>query len=277
MFMWRACSNILPTKYQLWARGIGRDDECDLCELCETSGHTLWRCKVAGEVWSNTRLKLPSIEIIPKDFVDIVWDILKRQPGIDWELFAATAWVRQPKEEQRRPAPPSRQNWIPPPRGFYKINVDGAVFKELGSCGVGVVIRNDARQLMGAMSKKLDFPLKAMEVEAKVVEEGFTLARELSLKNVILESDAQAVVNSLTESCIAPSSILKVIEGVKLGLCGFDSWDVKHICRMKNSAAHLMAKNAKFVSDYVVWVEDSPSVIEHQVLFDVSGLNEFSY
>ena len=39
MFMWRACSNILPIKYQLWARGIGRDDVCDLCRGCETSGH----------------------------------------------------------------------------------------------------------------------------------------------------------------------------------------------------------------------------------------------
>ena len=41
MFMWRACSNILPTKYQLQARGIGRDDKCDLSGGCETSGHIL--------------------------------------------------------------------------------------------------------------------------------------------------------------------------------------------------------------------------------------------
>ena len=72
MFMWRAYSNILPTKYQLQARGIGRVDVCDLCGGYETSGHILWGCKVAGEVWSNTRLKLPLLEVIPRDFVDIV-------------------------------------------------------------------------------------------------------------------------------------------------------------------------------------------------------------
>jgi len=71
MFMWRACSNILPTKYQLQARGIGRDDKCDLCGGCETFGHILRECKMAGVVWGNTRLKLPSLEVTPRDFVDI--------------------------------------------------------------------------------------------------------------------------------------------------------------------------------------------------------------
>ena len=72
MFMWRACSNILPTKHLLRARSIGRDDVCDLCGGCESSGHILWGCKMAREVWSNTRLKLPMLEVIPRDFVDIV-------------------------------------------------------------------------------------------------------------------------------------------------------------------------------------------------------------
>jgi len=75
---------------------------------------------------------------------------------------------------------------------------------------------------------------------------------------------------------MAPSSILMVIEGTKLSLCGFDSWEVKLICKAKNSTAHLMAKNAKFLSDYNVWVEDTPPAIEQQILYDVSLLNDFT-
>ena len=41
-------------------------------------------------MWSNTRLKLPLLEVIPRDFVDIVWDFLVRWLEIDWELFAVT-------------------------------------------------------------------------------------------------------------------------------------------------------------------------------------------
>ena len=68
---------------------------------------------------------------------------------------------------------------------------------------------------MGAMSKKCDLPLQALEVEAIAIEERIIFARELSLKKVILESDAQVVVKSLSEKSMAPSSIIMVIEGAK--------------------------------------------------------------
>ena len=65
-----------------------------------------------------------------------------------------------------------------------------------------------------------------------------------------------------------------MIEGAKMSLCGFDSWVVNHICKNKNSVAHIMAQNARFVSDVNVWVEDTSPVIEQQILYDVSLLND---
>lgn len=75
------------------------------------------------------------------------------------------------------PPPPKHAEgpsvWTPP-QDFYKVNVDGAVFKDIGHCEIGAVIRNNKGQIMGAMSKRV-----------------------LGLKDIILEGDSQVVMHSM--------------------------------------------------------------------------------
>ena len=114
----------------------------------------------------------------------------------------------------KQPAPPRIERWIPLSEGWYKVNVNGTVFKESGSCGIGIVIRNERGEIMGAMSKRMDLPLGALEVEAKAFEEGMLLARDLGMKHIVLEGDVQGVTDALMGCSSPPTSIQMIIEGI---------------------------------------------------------------
>ena len=170
--------------------------------------------------------------------------------------------------------PPKK--WSLPPPNWYKINVDGTVFKEQGSIGVGVVIRNAKGEVMGAMSKKICLPLGAIEAEAKAVEEGILLARDLGLKNVVVEGDSLAVAQALNGVVTPAISIQKVSEGISWWLKKFDKWKISHTRRSSNTAAHVMAIEAKPILESVIWVEDSPPAIADQLLYDVLSMDSLS-
>ncbi|KAL0014028.1 hypothetical protein SO802_001097 [Lithocarpus litseifolius] len=113
---------------------------------------------------------------------------------------------------------PMERRLKPPKPGWYKVNTDGATFEDTKSCGVGVVIRNERGEIMGALSKNFALPLGGLEAEAKAVEVGVLLAWDLGLKDIIIESDALLVTNSLGKQCVRPNSIRKVVEGILVDL-----------------------------------------------------------
>lgn len=115
-----------------------------------------------------------------------------------------------------------------------------------------VVVRNEKGQIMGALCKKLELPLGALEVEAKAVEVGVQFARDLSLGKIVVESDSQVVVNSLRVQGLTQSYVQKVIDDTRMDLCCFIAWEVSHMRRCCNNAAHLLARYAKFITVYVI-------------------------
>lgn len=158
--------------------------------------------------------------------------------------------------------------WKPPPLRWYKVNVNGTVFKELGHCGIGVVVRNDKGQIMGALSKLLPYPLGALETEATAAEIGTIFAWELGPREIILEGDSQTVMAVIASHDLGPIQVHHLIACIK-------SWKSSFTRRDGNKAAHQMAKYANHISDCIIWVEDTPPVITSQILNDVTflGLN----
>ena len=66
-----------------------------------------------------------------------------------------------------------------------------------------------------------------------------------------------------------------VISGI-LGMYGIGlQIDFSHIRRQGNRPAHLLAKHASTLDDYMTWMEENPYFLEQALLHDVSSFSSF--
>ncbi|KAK9988900.1 hypothetical protein SO802_029139 [Lithocarpus litseifolius] len=97
--------------------------------------------------------------------------------------------------------------WTPPRNGWFKVNVDGAIFSKQKNAGIGVLIRDDLGRVEVALSRKVDAPLGAVALEAKAFEAGLLFARDIGLHDVVLEGDSLILINALRGTSSPPSSV----------------------------------------------------------------------
>ena len=73
-FTWRACRNILPTKANLFRRQVAQDNKCEACgNVEETTGHLLWHCHRAKEVWNEVGLVKDNTMDCCPEYLDLLW------------------------------------------------------------------------------------------------------------------------------------------------------------------------------------------------------------
>lgn len=69
VFMWHACTNLLPTKQTLLKRNDVVDPNCPIClREDETLGHVLWYCPAASDVWILGNKAIQKASIIDTEF-----------------------------------------------------------------------------------------------------------------------------------------------------------------------------------------------------------------
>ena len=95
----RANHNLLPTRANLFRRGI-----CDnnLCPICmreeETAAHICWDCLAANDVWEGSKIKMQKCTTGGRSFRQILKEVASRCKKDNVELFAIVAchlWLRR--------------------------------------------------------------------------------------------------------------------------------------------------------------------------------------
>ena len=152
---------------------------------------------------------------------------------------------------------------------MFKVNVDGAVLAELKVVVIGVVIRDMEGKVKAALCKKINALFRPVEAEAKAFEMGIQFAKDMGIRDVLIEGDSLIVQRALNELASPPPSVDAVIVGIQDASADFHHIAFTHVGRQGNKPAQLLAKYAKSINNVLVRIEEIPCVIEQALIHDV--------
>ena len=155
--------------------------------------------------------------------------------------------------------------WVPPVFPWYKVNVDIAVFSQLGMIGVSVIIRDHLGFVVVVLSKRLPLPLDPLEVEAKAIDEATVFAWDIGVRDVIFESNSMLVCHAMENPTDVPVSIPTVVSSFCSRLPTFRTFQSSHVRPQGNRPAHTLAAFAKNIDSFVTWMEECPPFLASSV------------
>ena len=202
--VWKAASNILPTRSRLSERGVDIDTQCSFyVEDVESPIHALRDCVHAASflqvaqvpyVPSATNVHdwlVHSLSYAPASFNTMLislWAIWRNRNDQVWnddaksaeQLIPSTlAWWEEFKKANlplKSPRSAPHLKWQPPPLGYIKLNVDDAFNIGDGSTGIGGIFRDHEGVCLGVFSKFSAISSSPTHGEMLALIEGVSLA-----------------------------------------------------------------------------------------------------
>ena len=304
-FIWRATNRSLPKKKKknLLQRNITANALCDRCSS-ETKDtiHAIWGCAEVKSVWwemEHCRLFLAEKLVC---FRDLFQGILAQNIPHLAELFAYISWniwynrnaqrvgttavtleriysdavdrlhefqmAQDNLVQQQVVAHPT--HWLPPPPNQYKANSDGAIFKDSGTTGLGVVVRDSEGMVIAALLERIALPPTVEDVEALACRRAISFSIELGLQDVIFEGDSEIIHKHLILDSPCLATFGHIIDDSCRLISSLRSASFTHVWRKGNIIVDKLAKLAKFLYEPQIWLEDIHCDVTNFVLLDKS-------
>ncbi|XP_042944721.1 uncharacterized protein LOC122278607 [Carya illinoinensis] len=155
----------------------------------------------------------------------------------------------------------SKTKWRPPPQGWFKVNWDGAVNKVKGFVEVGVVVRDCQGMVVATLRQRKSLIIEHFLAESYGALKAVQFARDLGLSKAVLEGDSLQTIQALQRDQEVWCSSNMFLFEAKLGLVKFARWEVSHVRRDGNVVTHILVKNALYISDCIIIMEEYPTYI----------------
>lgn len=277
--VWRALSNVLPTKTNLYAKFVPVTTMCPICDGGdETIMHALVECPFADSCWRRRDREYQGVDadsfavwlerrwerVNQEDRAEIAslcWSIWNARNKVVWENKKSSVDGVLVSMRQYLAGWNSAQNfstqalyqfveygdgvqsWVRPKNGAVKITVDAATFAENYSYGIGMLARDDKGEVICGKSDLFQGSVRPEFAEAIAVKEALSWSQLNKWKEVVLESDCLAVVQAVRSSVNMVSPFGQVIKECR-EMLKILNIAVFHIKRSANEAAHFLARES---------------------------------
>jgi ribonuclease HI len=157
----------------------------------------------------------------------------------------------------------------------YKVNSwDIALDAKQNRMEMGVIIRDEKGAVAGALSRTVSTSHNPAVGEAMGALVAAKFGRDIGLFDIILEGDSKQIVDAITGKGSHWCKYGHIIGDIYEVMKGFRKWEVRHVKRDANEAAHVLAKTATRENGEKIWLEDVPSFIldvvnQEQIAFSV--------
>lgn len=150
------------------------------------------------------------------------------------------------------------QQWEPLAGFSYKVNVDVAVFADINTSGIGVVVRNERVEVMVPLATKGPLVQDNEEAEVLACRKALEFAVDAGFLYMVLKGDNLSVMRSISARIANRSRLGHIYEDIQCLATGFRSFSVNFVKRSANAIAHSIARFARNVDDELVCLKDSP-------------------
>lgn len=130
-----------------------------------------------------------------------------------------------------------------------------------------VVIRNHAGDFIGACGECFHAVTNAELAEAMAIRSALTFAAEQGMDNIIVASDCLSVVQRIQSQGEDRSMCAPVVHDIKTMVASFQGCAVRHVSRLQNVAAHVLARSVE-LSSRSVWHGVPPECIRETICID---------
>jgi len=171
---------------------------------------------------------------------------------------------------------PRKQKWSRPPSDFIKINCDGAFAQEYLTGGWGYVMRGSDGQIICSGYGRLNNVMEASHAEVIAALQALQRATDMGMQNVILVTDAAAVVDAVNSHQLDRGSASGLLWELKESLCcNFRCSRIVFNRRSCNQVAHSLAASGAGLNLGTGPVVDSiPTCVNVLVAIDMAQSSE---